>query len=129
MNAAHQRIDLANPLATAQTLGFTPRERGWIDRLLGAGFVDTFRHLHPDLGQQYTWWPAGRGRTAGWRLDYVFASTGLIGRLDGAFILREAAYSDHRPAGISLLLDDHVVLGTVPQDQLPRRDDEAPRRP
>jgi exodeoxyribonuclease-3 len=91
VNAAHQRIDLANPLATARTLGFTPRERGWIDRLLCAGFVDTFRHLHPDLQHQYTWWPAGCEQTAGWRLDYVFASTGLIGRLDSAFILREVA--------------------------------------
>jgi exodeoxyribonuclease-3 len=119
VNAAHERIDVANTLATARTLGFTPRERGWIERLLCAGFVDTFRHLHPDLPHQYTWWPAGCERTAGWRLDYVFASTGLIGRVASAFILREVACSDHRPVGISLVLDDGAGVSTMPQVQLP----------
>jgi exodeoxyribonuclease-3 len=128
VNAAHQRTDLANPLATARTLGFTLRERGWIDRLLGAGFVDTFRHLHPDLQHLYTWWPAGCEQTAGWRLDYIFTSTGLIGQLGGAFIQREVAYSDHRPVGISLLLDEEAALSTMPHGQLPRCDDEAHRQ-
>jgi exonuclease III len=85
-----------------------------------AGFIDTFRHPHPNLQHQYTWWPAGREQTAGWRLDYIFASTGLIDRVGDAFIRREVAYSDHRAVGISLLLDHEAALSTVPQDGLPR---------
>jgi len=115
VNAAHQRLDLANPSATARTLGFTPAERRWMDGLTHAGFIDTFRHFHPSLPGQYTWWPAGRERAAGWRLDYVFASSGLVERVADAFILQEVRYSDHCPVGISLLPDETQSSGCSQQ--------------
>jgi exodeoxyribonuclease III len=55
VNTAHQRIDLANPDANARTPGFLPEERLWMDRLVQAGFVDTFRYFSPGVPHQYTW--------------------------------------------------------------------------
>ena len=42
---AHHEIDLARPIRVA---GFMAEERDWISELLEHGFVDAFRHLHPD---------------------------------------------------------------------------------
>ena len=36
--------------------GFSDEERGKFTDLLEAGFVDTFRRLHPDVTGAYSWW-------------------------------------------------------------------------
>ncbi len=56
MNVAHQEIDLKNPKTTQQNAGFTPEEREKMTKLLGSGFVDTFRALYPDTTGVYSWW-------------------------------------------------------------------------
>ena len=48
LNVAHKEIDLKNPKTNRMNAGFTDEERGKMTELLGAGFVDTFRHLHPE---------------------------------------------------------------------------------
>lgn len=102
LNTAHREVDLADPSANARRSGFLPQEREWIDRLIQSGFVDTFRHFYPGVSKQYTWWPYGRERDAGWRFDYIFTSIGIIDRVRAAFILPEVACSDHCPIGIQL---------------------------
>ncbi len=47
LNCAHKEIDMAKPKANLRSPGFTVEERAEFDRLLGLGFVDTFRALHP----------------------------------------------------------------------------------
>ena len=85
--------------------GFTDEEREGMTRLLEAGFVDTFRHLHPDLASAYSWWSyraGARQRNVGWRIDYFVVSDDLASSLRDAFILPEILGSDHCPVGIRL---------------------------
>jgi exodeoxyribonuclease-3 len=107
VNTAHQEIDLARPRENQNTSGFLPEERAWIDRVIEAGYVDTFRHFHPDLTGGYTWWSMptrARQRNVGWRLDYFFVARELLDRVSDAFILPEVMGSDHCPVGLRLRL-------------------------
>ncbi|MGD0056871.1 MAG: exodeoxyribonuclease III [Methanomassiliicoccales archaeon] len=104
VNTAHKEIDLARPRENQSISGFLPEERAWIDKLLARGFIDTFRVFDRSPGQ-YTWWDMktkARERNVGWRIDYFFISENLLGRLEDAFILKEAQGSDHCPVGITL---------------------------
>jgi exodeoxyribonuclease-3 len=80
-----------------------PEERAWIDRVVEADYVDTFRHFHPDLPEQYTWWSVptnARARNVGWRIDYFFVTVETLDRVSDAFILPEVMGSDHCPVGV-----------------------------
>jgi exodeoxyribonuclease-3 len=105
LNVAHQEIDIARPRDNRMNPGFTDRERRSFSRLLGEGFLDTFRALHPDARDRYTWWRIASGsreRNVGWRIDYVCVSESLGPRLLKAFILDSITGSDHCPVGIEL---------------------------
>ena len=85
--------------------GFTDEERDGISKLLQDGFMDTFRHFHPDAADAYSWWSyraGARARNVGWRLDYFVASEDLAPSLREAFILPEIHGSDHCPVGIQI---------------------------
>jgi exodeoxyribonuclease-3 len=105
VNTAHKEIDLAHPRENQGNTGFLPEERAWMDKLVQAGYVDTFRQLHPDLVGQYTWWSMvthARARNIGWRIDYFFVAPEVLDRVDDAFILPEVMGSDHCPVGLRL---------------------------
>jgi len=105
VNTAHQEIDLAHPRENQKTTGFLPEERAWLDRVVAAGYVDTFRRFHPDLPEQYTWWSMpmrARERNVGWRIDYFFVAEEAMDRVTDAFILPEVPGSDHCPVGLRL---------------------------
>ena len=90
-NTAHHEIDLARPKENVKTSGFMPIERERLDRLIEDGYIDTFRAFHSEP-EQYSWWSfrtAARKRNIGWRIDYVFVTTGLKSRLEDAFIQQE----------------------------------------
>ena len=48
LNVAHREIDIYNPKGKDKHAGYTPEERQNFSNLLEAGFVDTFRHFHPN---------------------------------------------------------------------------------
>ena len=48
LNVAHNEIDLARPKANRKSAGFSDEERASFSELLGSGFIDSFRHFHPD---------------------------------------------------------------------------------
>ncbi len=103
-NVAHTEIDLANPKSNVKSAGFTPEERESFDKLLKAGFIDTFREFEKGDGH-YTWWTYrsnARERNIGWRIDYHLISPCLRPRLKSAFILSDVYGSDHCPVGIEL---------------------------
>jgi len=105
VNTAHRPIDLTHPGPNRNTSGFLPEERAWMDRFIEAGYVDTFRHFHPDAAEQYTWWSQAtraRERNVGWRIDYFFVAAEVLPRVRDAFILPEVMGSDHCPVGIVL---------------------------
>lgn len=104
LNVAHTPDDLANPKENEGMKGFTTEEREGIDRILEAGFVDTFRIFQQGNGH-YTWWSHwanARARNIGWRIDYVFVSRSLREHVKKAFILPDVMGSDHCPVGIVL---------------------------
>ena len=105
LNVAHREIDLANPQSNRRNAGFTDEERDCFSELLKAGFVDSYRELHPETTGAYSWWTyrfGARGRNIGWRLDYFLLSYELRPRLLDAFILPDVQGSDHCPVGILL---------------------------
>lgn len=105
MNVAHQEIDLKNPATNHNNPGFSDAEREKFSALLAAGFTDTFRHLHPDTAEAYSWWSyrsAARERNVGWRIDYFLCSERLNSRLTGAKIHQEIFGSDHCPVELTV---------------------------
>jgi len=105
VNTAHQPIDLARPKANEKTSGFLPMEREWQDKLLASGFIDTFRHVHGDKVDRYSWWSyraGARGNNVGWRIDYFYVSDDLKDKIVGADILDEIMGSDHCPVKLVL---------------------------
>lgn len=102
MNVAHQEIDLKNPKTNTRNAGFTDEERTKMTQLLGSGFVDTFRYLHPEE-IQYSWWSyrfKAREKNVGWRIDYFLVSERLASRLQSASIHTEIMGSDHCPVEV-----------------------------
>ena len=105
LNVAHTPDDLANPKANEGEHGFTKEEREGIDRILAAGFVDSFRVFTKEGKGFYTWWTHwanSRERNVGWRIDYWFVSKRLLPRLKSAGILSKVMGSDHCPVVIEL---------------------------
>ncbi|MBU1248632.1 MAG: exodeoxyribonuclease III [Proteobacteria bacterium] len=103
-NTAHREIDLKNPKANANTSGFLPIEREWIDTLIATGYVDTFRMFDEGPGN-YSWWSYrfnARENNAGWRIDYFFVSDELKDNVVKAWIDMDTLGSDHCPVGIEL---------------------------
>lgn len=98
-NICHKEIDIHNPKANAQTSGFLPEERAWMEKLISSGFADSFRHFNQEA-HQYTWWSyraGARGKNLGWRIDYNLVSLSLLPKLKRSVILSEAIHSDHCP--------------------------------
>lgn len=103
LNVAHREIDIARPKANYnKTPGYTQVEIDAMDELLEAGFIDTFRHKHPNE-VKYSWWNqrfGARAKNIGWRIDYVVVNRSFMPRVKDAFILNEIMGSDHCPVGI-----------------------------
>ena len=105
MNVAHQEIDLKNPKTNRRNAGFTDEERQKMTELLGAGFVDTWRHFSPVAegiysGGSYRF--KAREKNAGWRIDYFLVSERFIDRVKSARILTDVFGSDHCPVAIEI---------------------------
>lgn len=105
LNVAHCDIDLANPSQNHKNAGFTDEEREKMTELLASGFTDTFRFLHPDEKNAYSWWSyfaKSRERNIGWRIDYFITSSSLDSHIKGASIHPEILGSDHCPVELVL---------------------------
>lgn len=105
LNVAHQEIDLARPKPNVGKPGFSYEERAGFNKIVEAGFVDTFRHFHPDTADAYTWWSyraGARGKNVGWRIDYFCVSENFMESVKSANILSDVMGSDHCPVQIEL---------------------------
>ncbi len=105
LNVAYKEIDLARPKENVGSAGFTPEERKGFDNFVEAGFIDSFRQLHPGEEGHYTWWSFranARERNVGWRIDYWLISPALLPRVSEASIMPEVTGSDHCPVVLEL---------------------------
>lgn len=105
LNVAAEEIDLKNPKTNRKNAGFTDEERAKFRELKAAGFVDTFRHLHPEE-VKYSWWSymfKAREKNAGWRIDYFVVSERIADKVQAAEIHNEIFGSDHCP--VSIVID------------------------
>lgn len=100
LNVAHEEIDLKNPKTNRKNAGFTDEERTKMTELLASGFTDSFRYLHPDATDIYSWWSyrfKARQNNAGWRIDYFIVSDRIKDKIQKAEILTDIMGSDHCP--------------------------------
>lgn len=104
MNVAHTPDDLANPKPNEGEHGYTAEERAGVDKIMAAGFVDTFRLFTKGKGH-YSWWSNfgnARERNVGWRIDYFFVSQALVPFVKRAQIHPDFYGSDHCPVSLDL---------------------------
>lgn len=100
-NVAHKEIDLAHPDSNRNSAGFTDEERQGFTNLLAKGFTDTFRYIHGDVEDVYTWW-AQRARTSkinnsGWRIDYWLVSDRIADKVIKSEMIDSGPRQDHAP--------------------------------
>jgi len=90
---------------------FLPEERQWMNNLKEWGFLDSFRHLHPDVSDRFSWFDY-RSRAfednpkRGLRIDLILASIALRSRLQSAGVDYELRAmekpSDHAPVWLEI---------------------------
>jgi len=105
VNTAHEEIDLARPKENEDSTGFLPEERAWIDEVISAGYVDSFRHFHPHTKDAYSYWDMrvhARERNLGWRIDYFFVAREFIKHIKKVDIHPLIYGSDHCPVSVTL---------------------------
>ena len=106
LNVAATAIDLKNPKTNEHNAGFSLPERESFQRLLSAGFTDSFRHLYPEK-ILYSWWSyrfQARAKNAGWRIDYFLVSNRVADQITQADILTDIQGSDHCPVTLEIEL-------------------------
>ena len=88
------------------------------DRIVEAGYLDTWRLKEPDTTDRYTWWAMrmrARERNVGWRLDYFFVDeAGFRAEVDAGAMLEHAEvfgnlYGTHRDQVDGLLASADAV--------------------
>ena len=102
LNVAHKPIDINHPNIHQKHAGFTIDERSSFDKLLSAGFIDSFRKLYPNT-IKYTFWNYSNNARVlnnGWRLDYALLSD--ISLLDNSIIIDDCYGSDHCPIMLTI---------------------------
>lgn len=103
-NICHKPIDIHNPKSNANSSGFLPQEREWMENFVNSGFIDSFRYFNSEP-HNYTWWSfraGARKKNLGWRIDYHMVATDLRPALKRSVILCDAVHSDHCPVLLEL---------------------------
>ncbi len=101
-------IDVYKPERWVTDALFRPETREAFHRLIGQGWTDSIRAMHPDQ-KIFTFWDYFRdayGRDAGLRIDHLLLSPSLKSRLKAAGVDRDVRGrekpSDHAPTWIEL---------------------------
>jgi exodeoxyribonuclease III len=104
-NVAYMDEDVYDPVRLGKESGFLPDERAWFRDFLAQGFVDVFRHFHPQEKHRFTWWAYyenARAGNRGWRIDHICVTNNLRERLRSVQILDQQTGSDHCPVCVEL---------------------------
>lgn len=105
-NVAHKEIDLAHPNNNRRSAGFTDEEREGFTNLLDKGFVDSFRYVHGDIKDVYTWWgqrvKTSKINNSGWRIDYWLVSERIADKILKSEMIDSGERQDHTPILIEI---------------------------
>jgi len=114
-NVAPFEDDVAQPEKLEGTVLANPEVREALEHIRAFGFVDVFRPFHPK-GQVYSWWDyraMGFERNHGMRIDHVYCTVALAGRVIGAAVARKEregkGASDHAPVLVELSGDTALL--------------------
>lgn len=109
-NVAHKEIDLANPDSNHFSAGFTDEEREGFTKLLSRGFIDSFRFIHGDVKDIYSWWgqriKTSKINNSGWRIDYFLVSDRIKEKIIKSEMIDSGPRQDHTP----ILLEIDVAI-------------------
>jgi len=107
-NVVPTDFDIYNPKSWRKDALLQPESRECYARLLGQGWVDALRKIHPDE-QVFTFWDYFRNhweRNGGLRIDHLLLNRELAPRLKDANVDRwvrgQPKASDHAPVWIEL---------------------------
>lgn len=108
-NVIPEDIDCDKPANWVRDALFQPEPRSRYRAMLGMGYVDAFRRLHPEEGGQFTYWDYFRQafeRNRGIRIDHFLLSPALAERLVGCAIDKGPRAmekpSDHTPIVVEI---------------------------
>jgi len=99
LNCAPNEMDLHRPKSNRRSPGFSDEERSEFHKMIDAGWIDSFRELHPDQ-IEYTYFSNfanSRARNVGWRIDHVLVSRESRSKIRSVQILNTYFGSDHVP--------------------------------
>ena len=105
MNVALTEIDVHRSQNKPGATGLRPEERSAIEAHLELGLHDIVRELNPDKKDLFTWWPNwkfARERNLGWRIDCIYLSPALAGKVSGVSVDLDEKSSDHVPVSVEL---------------------------
>ncbi len=108
-NVIPEDIDCYKPASWVRDALFQPETRAAYRALLGLGYTDAFRALHPETTGQYTYWDYFRQAfetNRGIRIDHLLLSPPLAEKLEGCTIdctpRGGERPSDHTPITVEL---------------------------
>jgi len=108
-NVIPEDIDCHKPSSWIRDALFQPEPRARYRAMLELGYTDAFRHLHPGIGGQFTFWDYFRQAFAhnrGIRIDHFLLTPNLLERLQGCEIDKGPRAlekpSDHTPIVLRL---------------------------
>lgn len=106
--APSDALDIKSPEDWRDSVLCHPSVRAAFQQLIAQGYVDSFRHSHPEA-TTYSWWDYRQlafPRNEGLRIDHLLCSQPLIPALEDAGIMRDErkgkGASDHAPAWLRL---------------------------
>lgn len=99
LNAAYNQADLHGKEQGMHVPGYTQEERSGITRILQNGFVDAYKHFHPDEKMGTFAYRKGI-RAVG--LDYFLVSERLMPRMLDCQVHRRIRGSDHWPLTLTM---------------------------
>jgi exodeoxyribonuclease-3 len=110
LNIAPLEHDVWSHRQLLDVVSHTPAETEGLTAWLQTGFTDAIRHFVPADHKHYTWWSYRnkdwRGSDRGRRLDHIWITPDLLGRLQQQITLKDARdwqqTSDHVPVCIAL---------------------------
>jgi exodeoxyribonuclease-3 len=111
-NVAPELIDVYEPDRLVKHVDFHPEARRVLEEVKTWGFVDVFRHHHPQEPGQYTFWdyrvPNALDRGMGWRVDHIWATKALAEKSTSAWIDVDARRAD-RPSDHTFLTAEFLI--------------------